>query len=424
MEDIDLVLQQWRSLEPDGAVFRAECLDAAIAMVGNLIAESGAQRCSQRKALQLLRVDEQIQVPVLVQMLQVDVDFLFNEPKPGKADGLSSAVVYFPCFWQAMHELQKRLGGDPMDKGTEPFAEEASSFRDAILDLAASQRLTTASFADLVIAFKGTSTDQRAWDSLLESLRFLMRETKATKHIDCSRTLQQLILAQEPMPMAFVASILLPWIFELCEDYRRGERAGLLRAVRDVLGCSLRDACELLAKGKWDLETALRQHDLQNQCNTLDALEACRPDCVGWNSNAAKIRRAERECPICACDFRIGAEPTVTSCCFKSICSHCVAVLVARVEDGLLHCPFCRQVEQVPIARHCHLPEVQTSEDPLEQLAEAAQRWASSAISVGAAVLTEVRSLFPDGPSWTATYSSSRPNSLDIRLNVVLPLSP
>ncbi|CAK9056010.1 RING-type domain-containing protein [Durusdinium trenchii] len=234
-------------------------------MVGNLIAESGAQRCSQRKALQLLRVDEQIQVPVLVQMLQVDVDFLFNEPKPGKADGLSSAVVYFPCFWQAMHELQKRLGGDPMDKGTEPFAEEASSFRDAILDLAASQRLTTASFADLVIAFKGTSTDQRAWDSLLESLRFLMRETKATKHIDCSRTLQQLILAQEPMPMAFVASILLPWIFELCEDYRRGERAGLLRAVRDVLGCSLRDACELLAKGKWDLETALRQHDLQNQ---------------------------------------------------------------------------------------------------------------------------------------------------------------
>ena len=209
----------------------AECLDAAVSMVGNLIAESGAQRCSQRKALQLLRVDEQVQVPVLVQMLQVDGDFIFREPKSGAAEGLSSAVVYFPCFWQAMHELQKRLSGDQKDNDSEPIAEEVSSFRDATLDLAASQRLTTASFADLLMAFKETSTDPCAWESLLESVRFLMHESKVTKHVNSSRTLQQLVIAQEPLSMAFLAAILLPWLFELCENYRRGtlhEREKLL----------------------------------------------------------------------------------------------------------------------------------------------------------------------------------------------------
>eukprot|EP00435_Cladocopium_sp_Y103_P020801 s1854_g5.t1 len=437
MEDIELVLQQWRSLQPDGAVFRAECLDAAISMVGNLIAESGAQRCLQRKALQLLRVDDKVQVPVLVQMLQVDEGFVF-EPKGGKRKGDASnaespsdttetspsAVVYFPCFWQAMHELQKRLAGSEQRNESEGIAVEVSSFRDAALELAASQRLTTASFADLLVSFKGSSTDPSAWDGLLESVRFLMHENQSKQIATQSATLQQLVLAQKPMSMTFLAAILLPWLFELCEDYLRGGRASLLRGVKDVLGCSTREAYELLSKGQWDLETALRQHDLLNQCNTLDALEACRPDCVGWNSNAAKIRRAERECPICACDFRVGAEPTVTSCCFKSICAHCVAVLVARVEDGLLHCPFCRQVGDVPLPRqgHLSLPE-QTPEDALDQFVEAAQRWASSAISMGSAVLGEVRSLFSfDGPSWTATYSSSRPNSLDVRLNVVLPL--
>jgi len=251
-----------------------------------------------------------------------------------------------------------------------------------------------------------------------------MHERPDSKQGNNSATLQQLVLAQKPMSMAFLAAILLPWLFELCEDYLRGGRASLLRGVRDVLGCSTREAYELLAKGQWDLEAALRQHDLQNQCNTLDALEACRPDREGWNSNAAKIRRAERECPICACDFRVGAEPIVTKCCFKSICAHCVAVLVARVEDDLLHCPFCRQVSNVPTARQGHLPQ-ESLEDPdfLEHFAETAQRWASSAINMGSAVLGEVRSLFSaDGPSWTATYSSSRPNSLDVRLHVVLPL--
>lgn len=37
---------------------QAECLDDAISMVASLIAESGAQRCLQRRALQLLRVDD------------------------------------------------------------------------------------------------------------------------------------------------------------------------------------------------------------------------------------------------------------------------------------------------------------------------------------------------------------------------------
>lgn len=205
---------------------QAECLDVAISMVSNLIAESGAQRCLQRRALQLLRVDDTVQVPVLVQMLQVDNTFIF-EPTKLKADSspsTPSAVVYFPCFWQAMHELQKRLGGSEHQKAdAEPIAVEISSFRDAALDLAAAQRLTTASFADLLISFKETSTDPVVWDGLLNSVRFLMHEAKAdSKQGKNSATLQQLVLAQKPMSMAFLAAILLPWLFELCEDYLRG----------------------------------------------------------------------------------------------------------------------------------------------------------------------------------------------------------
>eukprot|EP00438_Fugacium_kawagutii_P019996 Skav211725 [mRNA] locus=scaffold1965:50392:51702:- [translate_table: standard] len=435
MEDIELVLEQWRSLQPVGAVFRADCLDAAISMVGNLIAESGAQRCLQRKAMQLLRVDNEVQVPVLVQMLQVDEGFVWDDPtglKCKEGDGSASevksgAVVYFPCFWQAMHELQKRLGGGDLKTNdtVEPIATEVSSFRDAALDLAASQKLTTASFADLLVSFRESSTDPRAWEGLLQSVRFLARESRGnrSKQVSQSATLQQLVISQKPMSMTVFASILFPWLCELCEDYLRGERASLLTGVKHVLGCSTREAYDFLSKGEWDLEGALRQHDLSNVSNTLDALEACRPDSEGWNSNAAKIRRAERECPICACDFRVGAEPTITSCCFKSICAHCIAVLVARVEDGLLHCPFCRQVGDVPVPRGHEPQEDATPEDALENLVEVAQRWASSAITMGSAVLGEVRSLFSyGGPPWTATYSSSRPNSLDVRLNVVLPL--
>jgi len=218
--------------------FQAECLDAAISMVGNLIAESGAQRCLQRKALQLLRVDDNVQVPVLVQMLQVDEGFVF-EPNGGKRKGdashaespsdttgtTTSAVVYFPCFWQAMHELQKRLAGAGAgreQRNEEGIAVEVSSFRDAALDLAASQRLTTASFADLLVSFKGSSTDPCAWDGLLDSVRFLMHENQSKQIATQSATLQQLVLAQKPMSMAFLAAILLPWLFELCEDYLRG----------------------------------------------------------------------------------------------------------------------------------------------------------------------------------------------------------
>ena len=199
-------------------------------MVGNLIAESGAQRCLQRRALQLLRVDDtKHQVPVLVQMLQVDEDFIFepNGTKESKGESVSSeitpsAVVYFPCFWQAMHELQKRLAGSGCERNEEGIAMEVSSFRDAALDLAASQRLTTASFADLLVSFQASSTDPSAWEGLLESVRFLMQESRAKQVATQSATLQQLVLAQKPMSMAFLAAILLPWLFELCEDYLRG----------------------------------------------------------------------------------------------------------------------------------------------------------------------------------------------------------
>jgi len=422
MEDIDQVLQLWRSLKPTGAAFRAECLDDAISMVASLIAESGAQRCLQRRALQLLRVDD-LQVPVLVQMLQVDDGFILNG-KPG-ADVQTAAVVYFPCFWQAMSEIQQRLGVT----SAEPLAAELGQFRDALLSLTACERLSTASFAELLMAARRSSADQIVWDKLLETAHFLMENQTKDHQVDCSQTLQRLVAAQQPLSMASLSAILLPWVAEVCEDYLRGARGALIKAVMDVLACTRKEAAETLAAGRWDLEAALRQHELRHQeCNTLDALEACRPDNAGWNSQAAKTRRAERDCPICACDFRVGAEPAVTSCCFKAICAHCVAVLVARqADEGHLHCPFCRQTTSVPTPRQCHLPEekVPEEEHPLEQLADMAHRWALSCVSATSAVLGEMRSLFqgPAGASWTATYSSaSPPHSLDVRLNVVLPL--
>eukprot|EP00439_Symbiodinium_sp_Y106_P030159 s2029_g3.t1 len=354
MEDIDDVLQRWQSLKPDGAVFRAECLDDAVSMVSNIISESGAERCLQRKALMLLRPDSEINVPLMIQLLQIDESFEFSEVKKSFTTSqhppAQSAVVYFPYFWQAMQELQMRLF--PRE-GRAPIAIEAASFRDAVLDLAAAGSLTTAGFADLIVVSQKDSMDHRAWDRLLEAAHFLVEQerpkTAERQPQTSAETLQQMTCSHKPIHMAILATILFTWLFELCEDYCRGNKAALIRSVRDVLGCSSREAFVHLAAAHWDLEGALRHYDLQSKLNTLDALEACRPDASGWNSHAAKLRKAERDCPICACDFCIGSEPIVTSCCFKAICAHCVAVLVAAGStDGILLCPFCRQSSDVP----------------------------------------------------------------------------
>ncbi|CAE8628222.1 unnamed protein product [Polarella glacialis] len=325
--------------------------------------------------------DDDSSLPLVVQLLQVDGSFRFGAAKRKNTDcaaaagntSTTTAVVYFVCFWRAMQELQDRLlGCDPADaKGKaaaqddrEPIAEEAAALREEALGLAAKGELTAVAFASLVAAHRRKSSDHEAWESLAEAARHLADAAQPQTLLpdasgNCTGTLQWFVPSGKPMSNDLLSALLLSWLFELREEYCRGSRGNLIRSVRDVTGCTTREACVHLGASRWDLEGALRSHDLQNTCNTLCALEACRPAHAGWSSQAAKIRRAERDCPICACDFRPGgSEPAVTRCCFKSICAHCVAVLVAtgrgNIGEHEMLCPFCRKTEALPISTQGH----------------------------------------------------------------------
>lgn len=197
------------------------------------------------------------------------------------------------------------------------------------------------------------SGDQEAWIKLSRTAGSLVEaeSLQPALRVSSSGSLGWLVAPERGMSMDQLSVLLLSWLRELRDEYSHGNKAVIIRSVRDVLGCSASDACIHLGAANWDIESALRHHDLQTASNTLDALQACRPDCVGWSSHSAKLLRAERDCPICACDFGQGAsERLVTRCCFKAICAQCVAVLTATSPSSEhdLICPFCRQKERKP----------------------------------------------------------------------------
>lgn len=284
-------------------------------------------------------------------------------------------MVHFICFWQALQKIQDALECTQDNETQEPLAGEAAAFRDRILRMFDQRCLTRQSFADEMTQSVKVSSDAAAWACVAHQA-----------------AVAAMVDASDPIPLHEASSILLLWLIEICEDYCFGERSFLVRAVKDVLKCSMREAALQLGACAWDVEAALRRHFLGN--STLGNLDACVPVSSGWSSHAIKLRRLERECPICAEAFKLGKEPMVTRCCFQCICTHCASYLSAnsqRENELLLRCPFCRKVEAMPdTGLHRALPPpskpqedlVSTLADSAKQLIEETGRACSALLSV------------------------------------------
>mmetsp|Transcript_92133 Transcript_92133/g.260779 ORF Transcript_92133/g.260779 Transcript_92133/m.260779 type:complete len:395 (+) Transcript_92133:51-1235(+) len=334
MEVFDTILADWESCGPDGVVLRADRLSDVIDLVAHRVAGSSACRSSRRYALELLRPsDEEGGLPMLVRHLRVDGGYRVGgaAPVPG-IDCTGCAVVHFVCFWKALHEVWRRIGRGGGDAVEEPIAEEAAAFRDALLRGADDGVLTPAGFLAELGAARKMSADPAAWSSL---------EVVARPELQGAPS--------GPLRLGAVSELLLPWLRGTADDYLRGDRADKIQAVRDVMASksqalTVREACVHLGASGWDIELALRSFYVAGP--PLAASTARSPG-APWNSQGARLRSSEVQCPICAADFRPGAEPLVTACCFQVICEHCVASLATKADDQL-RCPFCRSVSERP----------------------------------------------------------------------------
>ncbi|OLP95673.1 hypothetical protein AK812_SmicGene22188 [Symbiodinium microadriaticum] len=134
-----------------------------------------------------------------------------------------------------------------------------------------------------------------------------------------------------------LSTLILPWLQELVEDYRRGNRSSKIFCVKDVAGCRIRDACIHLGRNNWDMEAAL-----QSFYTSAETSKKAKPKPVAssWSTGGAKLKKSEVDCPICAETYTAGNAAVMTHCCFQVFCERCRQ----RVTDteGRLNCPFCR----------------------------------------------------------------------------------
>ncbi|CAK0798850.1 unnamed protein product, partial [Prorocentrum cordatum] len=307
MEAIGRVLSEWdalcRGLAAGGgarAVLPAPCADQVLGLAAARAQASPAPREARLDALALARgAHGGREPPPLLRML--------------RADGRQP--VHFLRFWQAMEELARRLGsGAGRAPPQEPLAEEASGLRDAVLRRAESPGgLTKGWLGAEVAAERQGSADEAAWAVL----------ARAAEEVHGGR--------KAPVPLEVASALVMTWLREVVEDYCGGDRAAKIRAVRDVAGCGIRDACLHLGCRGWDLEGALVS--VLGPCHCAGALGR------GWSSQGAKLRRSEVECPICAEEYGPRAKAAVTPCCFQVLCAGCHGRLT-RLGD--FQCPFCR----------------------------------------------------------------------------------
>lgn len=402
MDLLDDILADWRACRPDGAVLRAERLPELLERTAERVACSEAPRAAQHRAYRLLQAPSRGQGskkggdPRFLKQLGVDAAYRFGG-RGFDAGGEGTAVAYFVRFWQAMELVWQQAGTSDAD--AEPLAAEASAFREALLSHCKAGRLTGPRLlAELRYARK-LSSDEAAW----APLEAVAEQAFALPFGSGSRR-QPASSLEQPLPLDVLSAILLVWLQELTEDYRRGERMRKVQAVRDVLQCSRRSACEHLGASGWDIEAALRRHYVGGP--VLVALEACNAR-GSWSSQSAKLRCDELQCPICVADFCPGALPVVTRCCFQVVCVHCVDALAT--EEGELRCPFCRRLEVRPVAGggSAARRDLEPPEGFFEGMLRAAAKCAEQAGRMASDIATV---LHPD----------DRPSPHDLRLDVVL----
>lgn len=325
MDIVDAVLSGWRACRPDGAVLRAAQLAGVIDIVVARLEDSSVSSAARCKAYeQLAPAAEAGGLPPLVKQLRVDGGYRFAH-----GDARPVAIVYFVCFWHAVDQvwctLTPRSSAD-----VEPFAEEAAKFRNILLEQADAGNILPEVFLGTIEDARKSSTDPTAW----ESLEMAVTRTRAL----------QTCQADKPLPLDEVSTFLLVWLSEITEDYCRGERAAKICDVRNVLGCTLQDACTHLGASGWDIEAAMRRFYIGGP--PLVARAACHS--AAFSTQSAKLQSAETTCQICIIEFDIGREPVTTRCCYQTLCTACAWTLTDE-HSNELRCPFCRKTSVAPM---------------------------------------------------------------------------
>jgi len=255
-------------------------------------------------------------------------------------------AVPFVHFWQVLHEINLQLrwpptgpgldgGGGGEDDDDEPVAFELSNFRDVLLRHCERGDATWEWLAEWTAACRNMSVDAAAWESLEAGVAQV-----ASIHASSTESLG----SSPALYLDEASALIVPWLQELTEDYRRGSRGAKLFCVRDVGRCSNRSACLHLSRTDWDVEAALRGLHMEAAGDSSSGPTSA------WSSGGARLKKDEHDCPICVVTYHSddGSPPIMTHCCFQVLCATCHHRLTDVVRR--LSCPFCRSVSAVPIA--------------------------------------------------------------------------
>eukprot|EP00930_Biecheleria_cincta_P095183 TRINITY_DN87192_c0_g1_i1.p1 TRINITY_DN87192_c0_g1~~TRINITY_DN87192_c0_g1_i1.p1 ORF type:complete len:396 (-),score=66.79 TRINITY_DN87192_c0_g1_i1:88-1275(-) len=313
MDVVDSILNDWQSCRPSGSVLAEGQLAEVRRCLAARAKDEGAGNTTA-KAVQNLE------------------NLLLERSE-------SSQVVHFLRFWQTMHEVSQRLQDEAVDRLSceEPFAVEVAAFRNLLLchfDKNRNEGVSCRWLEEQVQKKREESADEASWAPLQEAVQ----QVRAV-----SRQEQRMWWPGQPsvkLRLDELSALLLPWLQEAVEDYCRGSRSAQIFCVRDVAGCSRRDACLYLGRSGWDVEAALQRFFVASS-EHLEGESA-------WSSGGAKLRKNEVDCPICAVSYAEGFKAVETKCCFQVLCGKCHSRLTDS--NGDFACPFCRGANGLP----CH----------------------------------------------------------------------
>lgn len=320
MDFLHHLLIDWEACVPEGSVIPIKNLQQVLDRATARVFNSPAVPRLQQDALDLLKRGEK-EAPSLLEMMLLRQS---NE----------SGGIHFMRFWQAWQELARRLGliGDPVEEP--PLLEELVVFRDALIRcLQTPGGLTAKQLATAVSSARGMSADEDMWAPLEESVVHLGSSCgggKAAKHL---RGSDQVVHSDG------LCALLLIWLKDVSDDYRRGPRKRKIKAVRDVCKCTMVEACLQLGGCAWDVEKAIRS--IYAKSSGAEDTSSSTSTICGWSSQGARLKQSEVECPIC-CENYGSRERVVAKCCFQVMCGGCSQRLL---KAGKLSCPFCRTIQ-------------------------------------------------------------------------------